>query len=381
MNIKEIKKKNGTTVYRTSVYLGVDQITGKKVKTSITGRTKKEVKLKSQQVKQEFISGGSTRFKTVDIRTYKELSNLWLENYQHTVKPQTYKATLCMLNKHLLPKFGDLPLEKIRIPQIQQFINSLSTRFVHYKTVNSINRRILQYGMTLQIISYNPAREVILPKKQKCSQSTNKFIDNKTIKRLMSYMEELSNKRYGYYLDYILYSLLLATGCRFGEIVALEWSDIDFKTGTISISKTFNRTVNEVGSTKTKTGNRVISIDKKTINLLKLYQNRQRQLFLESGVQCSTVVLATPSKTYQNLATRQVSLDKRLSEIGCPRFTFHAFRHTHASLLLNAGISYKELQYRLGHANLSMTMDIYSHLSKDKEREAVSYYEKAISSL
>ena len=81
------------------------------------------------------------------------------------------------------------------------------------------------------------------------------------------------------------------------------------------------------------------------------------------------------------MATRQESLDRRLKEINCPRFTFHASRHTHASLLLNAGISYKELQYRLGHATLATTMDIYSHLSKDKEKEAVSYYEKAINNL
>ena len=81
------------------------------------------------------------------------------------------------------------------------------------------------------------------------------------------------------------------------------------------------------------------------------------------------------------MATRQESLDRRLQDIGYPRFTFHAFRHTHASLLLNAGISYKELQYRLGHATLAMTMDIYGHLSNDKEKEAVSYFEKAINSL
>ncbi|AGM99267.1 integrase [Streptococcus iniae] len=81
------------------------------------------------------------------------------------------------------------------------------------------------------------------------------------------------------------------------------------------------------------------------------------------------------------MAIRQEALDRRLNEIKCTRFTFHAFRHTHASLLLNAGISYKELQYRLGHATLAMTMDIYSHLSIDKEKEAVSYYEKAINSL
>ena len=125
----------------------------------------------------------------------------------------------------------------------------------------------------------------------------------------------------------------------------------------------------------------MISIDRKTVNMLKLYKNRQRQLFVEDGARAPSVVFAIPTKEYQNMATRQDSLDRRCKEIGIPRFTFHAFRHTHASLLLNAGINYKELQYRLGHATLAMTMDIYSHLSKDKEKEAVSYYEKAINGL
>ena len=102
---------------------------------------------------------------------------------------------------------------------------------------------------------------------------------------------------------------------------------------------------------------------------------------METGVSVSSVVFATPTKEYQNMATRQDALDRRCAEIDIPRFTFHAFRHTHASLLLNAGISYKELQYRLGHATLAMTMDIYGHLSADKEKEAVSYFEKAMNSL
>ena len=136
-----------------------------------------------------------------------------------------------------------------------------------------------------------------------------------------------------------------------------------------------------IGTPKSKARVRTISIDKKTVNMLRLYKNRQRQLYLESGEHVPSVVFATPTKEYQNMATRQDALDRRCSEIDIPRFTFHAFRHTHASLLLNAGISYKELQYRLGHATLAMTMDIYGHLSADKEKEAVSYFEKAMNSL
>lgn len=381
MKIKEHKKKNGAIVYRASIYLGIDQVTGKKAKTSVTGRTRKEVKQKARHAQDEFISNGYTVTKVVPIKNYQELAELWLENYQLTVKPQTFIATKRMLYNHLIPIFGTMKVDKLTVSYIQRFINDLSNQLVHYGVVHSINRRVLQYGVSLQLLPFNPARDVMLPKVPKKENKAIKFIAPEDLKALMAYMEKLANKKFSYFFDYVLDSVLLATGCRFGEVVALEWSDIDLENGTISITKNYSRLLKLIGTPKSKAGVRVISIDKKTINLLRLYKNRQRQLFIETGTRVSAVVFSTPLKEYQNMATRQESLDRRITEVGIPRFTFHAFRHTHASLLLNAGISYKELQYRLGHATLAMTMDIYGHLSMDKEKEAVSYFEKAINNL
>lgn len=381
MQITEVKKKNGTTVYRANVYLGVDQVTGKKVKTSVTGRTRKEVKQKAKHAQDDFISNGCTVTKVVPVKNYKELADLWLDSYQLTVKPQTFLDTKRMLYNHLIPVFGTLKLTKLSVSYIQSFINDLSTQLVHYAVVHSINRRVLQYGVSLQLLPFNPARDIILPKQPKRENTAIKFIASDNLKDLLVHMEKLAFRKYSYYLDYVLYSVLLATGCRFGEVVALEWSDINLENGTISINKNYSRLLKLIGTPKSKAGVRTISIDKKTVNMLRLYKNRQRQLYLQSGARASSVVFATPTREYQNLATRQEALDRRCAEISIPRFTFHAFRHTHASLLLNAGISYKELQYRLGHATLAMTMDIYSHLSTDKEKEAVSYFEKAMNSL
>lgn len=381
MKINEIKKKNGTTVYRASVYLGVDKVTGKKVKTSITARTKTELKNLAKEKQYEFLNGGRKNQRQVSLKTYQELAELWLDSYKLTVKPQTYKGIKGMLYKYLIPEFGPIKLDKLSTAPMQLYINDLSKRFVHYGVVQSINNRILSYGLSLQFLESNPARDVILPKQKAKKRDSIKFIDQKDLKKFLNYMEELSNRRYLYYFDFVLYSLLLATGCRFGECVALEWSDIDFQNNTISISKNYSRLLKIVGTPKSKAGFRTISIDRKTANMLKLYRNRQRQLFVEVGGEMPNVVFSTPTKMYQNLATRQEALDRRCQEVEIPRFTFHAFRHTHASLLLNAGINYKELQYRLGHSTLSMTMDIYGHISKDREKESVSFYEKAINSL
>ena len=381
MNIKEVIKKDGTKVYRSNVYLGVDSITGKKVKTTITGRTKKEVKAKAQQAQSNFKANGSTVFKRVKVTTYRELTDLWLENYQMTVKPQTLVSTRQFLKNHILPVFGDMQLDKIHIAHIQSWVNKLAFKIVNYGVAASINKRILQYGVSMQLIPFNPAREVILPRPQKAGANRIKFIDKEDLKTFLDYMERLAPTAYNYYYDSVLYKLLLATGCRYGEAVALEWSDIDFDSATISITKTYNRIVKQVGTPKSKAGIRTISIDNKTILMLKQYRNRQRQAFMEIGSPAPALVFSTTVSQYPNSDARTKSLRYRCKEAGIPQFTFHAFRHTHASLLLNAGISYKELQHRLGHATLAMTMDTYSHLSKEKEKEAVLYYEKALQNL
>ncbi|EMO8675049.1 TPA: tyrosine-type recombinase/integrase [Streptococcus pyogenes] len=381
MKITEHKKKNGTIVYRASIYLGIDQMTGKRVKTSITGRTRKEVNQKAKHAQLDFLSNGSTIKRKVVIKTFKELSHLWLETYKLTVKPQTYDATVTRLNRHIMPTLGNMKVDKITASDIQMLINRLSKYYVNYTAVRSVIRKILQQGVLLGLIDYNPARDIILPRKQPNAKKKVKFIDPSDLKSFLEHLESSQHKRYNLYFDAVLYQLLLSTGLRIGEACALEWGDIDLENGTIAINKTYNKNLKFLSTAKTQSGNRVISVDKKTLRSLKLYQMRQRQLFNEVGARVSEVVFATPTRKYFNASVRQSALDTRCKEAGIERFTFHAFRHTHASLLLNAGISYKELQYRLGHANISMTLDTYGHLSKDKEKEAVLYYEKAMNNL
>ncbi|HHJ8184645.1 TPA: tyrosine-type recombinase/integrase, partial [Streptococcus pyogenes] len=375
------KKKNGTIVYRASIYLGIDQMTGKRVKTSITGRTRKEVNQKAKHAQLDFLSNGSTIKRKVVIKTFKELSHLWLETYKLTVKPQTYDATVTRLNRHIMPTLGNMKVDKITASDIQMLINRLSKYYVNYTAVRSVIRKVLQQGVLLGLIDYNSARDIILPRKQPNAKKKVKFIDPSDLKSFLEHLETSQHKRYNLYFDAVLYQLLLSTGLRIGEACALEWGDIDLENGTIAINKTYNKNLKFLSTAKTQSGNRVISVDKKTLRSLKLYQMRQRQLFNEVGARVSEVVFATPTRKYFNASVRQSALDTRCKEAGIERFTFHAFRHTHASLLLNAGISYKELQYRLGHANISMTLDTYGHLSKDKEKEAVLYYEKAMNNL
>ena len=388
MKITEVKKKNGATVYRASVYLGVDQVTGKKVKTKVTGRTQKEVKQKAKQEKIAFQQDGFTRFQATSIASYQELAELWWESYKYTVKPNTQDNVKKLLDNHVLPLFGIYKLDKLTTPLIQSIVNKLADKtnkgepgaYLHYDKIHALNKRILQYGVTMQAISPNPARDVVLPRNtQKAKRKKVKHFENQDLKKFLDYLEGLDKAKYRNLYEATLYKFLLATGCRINEALALSWSDIDLENATISITKTLNH-LGQINSPKSKASYRDIDIDQGTIIMLKAYQLRQIQEAWKLG-RTETVVFSDFIHDYPSNKTLGNRLKTRFKHAGVPNIGFHGFRHTHASLLLNSGIPYKELQYRLGHSTLSMTMDIYSHLSKENTKKAVSFYETALKAL
>ncbi|HIH7915983.1 TPA: tyrosine-type recombinase/integrase [Streptococcus suis] len=388
MQIKKITKKDGSAVYRANVYLGIDQVTGKEVKTSVTGRTRKEVKQKSKEAEIEFIKNGSTRFQASTITTYKELANLWWDSYKHTVKPNTQDYTRKILNTHILPLFGAYKLDKLTTPLIQSIVNKLADKtnkgepgaYLHYDKIHALNKRILQYGVVMQAIPFNPAREVILPRNtRKAKRQKVKHFENQELKTFLTYLDCLDLRKYRHYYEVSLYKFLLATGCRINEALALSWSDIDLDNAVVHITKTLNYK-QELNSPKSKSSERDIDIDPKTVTMLKQYKRRQIQEAWKLG-RTETVVFSDFIHEYPNNRTLQTRLRTHFKRAEVPNIGFHGFRHTHASLLLNSGIPYKELQHRLGHSQLSMTMDIYSHLSKENAKKAVSYFETALGNL
>ena len=388
MQIKQITKKDGSIVYRANVYLGVDKVTGKDVKTSITGRTKKEVKQKTKEAEIAFLQNGSTRFQASNITTYKELASLWWESYKHTVKPNTQLNVRRLLDNHILPLFGSYKLDKLTTPLIQNEVNKLADKtnkgeegaFLYYDSLHALNKRILQYGVVMQAIPFNPAREVILPRNtQKAKREKVKHFEKQELKKFLDYLDSLNLNKFRYYYENTLYKFLLATGCRINEALALSWSDIDLDNAVVHITKTLNYK-QETNSPKSKTSLRDIDIDQATVSMLKQYRLRQTKEAWKIG-KSESIVFSDFIHEYPNNRTLQTRLRTHFKRANVTNIGFHGFRHTHASLLLNSGIPYKELQHRLGHSTLSMTMDIYSHLSKENAKKAVSFYETALKSL
>ena len=388
MKINEIKKKDGSTVYRANVYLGVDAVTGKKVTTKVTARTKKELKTKAQQAQFDFKANGSTRYKEVTIETYEELAISWWDSYKNTVKANTRITQKGLLNNHVLPLFGEFKLDKLTTPLIQSIMNKLANStntgevgaYLHYDKIHALNKRILQYGVVLQVIPTNPANNVVLPRNtQKDKKAKVKHFNNDELKQFLTYLDSLDNTEYKNYYDITLYKFLLATGCRINEALALSWSDIDLDNSVVHITKTLNCEM-KLNSPKSKSSYRDIDIDQQTATMLKKYQRKQTQEAWKLG-RTETVVFSNFIKAYPRTNQLTKRLRAHFDKAGVNNIGFHGFRHTHASLLLNSGIPYKELQHRLGHSKLSMTMDTYSHLSKENAKKATSFFEQALKSI
>lgn len=387
MNIKEIKKKNGSIVYRANVYLGTDQMTGKRVRTNITAPTKKGVKIKARDAINNFIANGNTVKQKVQIKTYEELVKIWWDSYKNTVKPNTRQSMKGIVKLHLLSVFGDYKLNRINTPLIQTQVNKWANlankgvegSFANYHLLHNLNSRILQYGVAMQVIPSNPARDVLVPRKIAKEKEKLKYLNNDQLKTFLAYLDTLDQSEYQNLFDVTLYKTLLATGCRISEVLALEWSDIDFENSQIKINKTLNR-FQETNTPKSKSSIRNIDIDRATLLMLKQYKNRQQIEAWQLG-KTETVVFSVFVTKYAYACNLRKRLNKHFNNAGVTNVSFHGFRHTHASMMMNAGLPYKELQHRLGHSTLAMTMDTYSHLSNENAKKAVSLFETAINNL
>lgn len=395
MKINEITKKDGTVVYRTAVYLGVDSLTGKKVKTYVTAKTKKALKSLSDLKITEFEKNGKTMLREkVEFENFEALANAWLDDYLLTVKFNSQTMMRSHFKNYIIPALGDYKVEKITAPLLQSIINdwakkantasiSKGKRPVgscrDYKLLLNTIRRILDFAFQMGIISSNPARMVVAPRLKSRGKNKIKYLNDTQLKKFLDYLDSLEQTDKNIF-SITLYKLLLDTGLRIGEALALNWSDIDYDNQIIHVDKTVDRAGKVQDSPKSESGIRDVSVSTRTMLMLKQWQNRQRVLYRKHKIP-TRIVFASSIGGYLSRGHVINSLNKHYKNAGISLTGFHAFRHTHASILLNAGADYKEIQHRLGHAKIAMTMDTYSHLAPDKAKETVSIYEEALKKL
>lgn len=386
-NIQKYTKKDGTTAYMFNVYLGTDPLTGKKKRTTRRGfKTKKEANIALSKILVEVDELGLRQNEQM---TYQDVFEVWFKQHRREVKPTTVYAMESKFNRRILPVFGPYKMKDITRSHCQKVINAWAQELKTFNDYKIQANLVFRYAMKMDIIKRNPMDYITLPK----------------LKHEIEYSEELEEKKYYYsreelrsFLEtiqdddmaYTMFRLLAFTGARKGELYALHWSDVDFHQKKISLKKTLIHAKGEkqLQTSKTRASRRVVSVDDETLAILKQWRRKQIQRYM-------MLQLATPFQsddkqpifTVYNQLKREMDycrlayLNDKLERIykknpELPQINVHAFRHTHASLLFAAGASIKDVQARLGHADIQTTMDIYTHVTDEAKEKTAEMFQK-----
>ena len=379
MNIQSYTTKTGKKGYiLKGAYIGIDTLTGEQVRANLRGKTKKEVQLKFQNKIREFEENGYTTKKEASIKTYNDLIDAWLVYYEKTVKSGTYYTTYSVLDKYVRPLIGKHKLDKMTPALIQnkinEFINNESQKRQDYKSILSLMKRIFKYGVSLELLKTNPMERTLIHsvKRETPAPKEIKYYDKNEFNLFVAKLNHLSFDEWKSSIISTYLRLLAFTGMRSRECLALEWSDIDFKARTVTINKTLNRFDELELTPKTDSSIRTIELDTDTLNILNNWKKTQTEKSWELGIKPTQFIFYNFLKEkyygymYVSKAYRDIC-----SEINIPNIGLHGLRHTHATLYVNAGVDYKVIQERLGHENISMTMNIYAHALAETKRNSL----------
>lgn len=298
-----------------------------------------------------------------DKLTYGDFLTGYLKNIAPlTVKPKTLKTYIYLIENHIRPCLGHLTLTSIRAAHIQELYapkvleEGLSPKTV--KHIHSLIRSTLNIALDQDLIIKNPIRGVKPPRLKK------KKLNTLSEREANRFLQEVSYHRW-----YCIYLLALTTGLRQGEILGLHWNNIDFKNKKLYIveaAQSVNGTI-QISDTKTDDSNRSITLSKVTINALKTLKEKDNS---------DGLVFKTSNGTPISARNLLRHFHKVLEEGEFTKLRFHDLRHTAATLMLKNGVHPKIIQEMLGHSSINVTLNTYSHVIPDMQREAAKIVDK-----
>lgn len=309
----------------------------------------------------------------------RDAYDMWLATYKLKVADTTLNKTTRFMSNHVLTDqwFKDSYVDEITPTILQQFVNELSTIVQSYNKNLMPFKRTIEQCVVMDLIEVNPFDKIIKPKSKPSPMYTDR-LDFYTVDQL-NYFLSSAERLYGTddnrYRIYTLFRMLAFTGMRRGELLALTWDDVDYKNSLIHVTKNLVTSAgvkDRIHPPKTKAGKRDVKIDSNTLSILRHWQSIQAQLTLSSGLQSTGIIFTNDELTgYQNVNKLRLWLIQIAKSADLPRIKVHGFRHTYATLAIQAGMNVKQLQYQLGHDDVQTTLSVYSGLTEsDKEKTA-----------
>ncbi|XTR36686.1 tyrosine-type recombinase/integrase [Paraclostridium tenue] len=289
--------------------------------------------------------------------------------------PTTLKRSKTVINKHIAGFFKDTKLSDVTVSLYQKFVNHMYTQNLKVSTIKEILNKsdaALHECYRLREIPENIPDFIMHPKR---IDSTSKEVY--TIDESKKILSKVSSNQF---LNIPIHLFLLG-GLRFGEMAGLLWEDIDFKNNTLKIrhNLVYVNGIYYLRQTKTDGSTREISVPGHVMKLLKDEKIRQNKLKIQGLLKNEhDVVCINSLNKYWNNSSFTSAYKKFLNEINLRYINLHSLRHAHATMLILAGTDMKTVSERLGHTDIKMTMNTYSHVLKEMDKTASNNIEKVL---
>ncbi|MCM3600674.1 site-specific integrase [Robertmurraya korlensis] len=378
MNFRKVELKKGY-IWEATEEAPKDPVTGKRKRISARGKTKPEAKANLQQKLKEITEYGLTTDPQQSSITFENLANDWLITHKKNMKESAQRS-----REYHVKRFGKyiakIPVRNITGKAYQNVIDQMHKDGYSFNTIyaaHAVAKNIFKQAILWDIIKSSPAEGAIMPKKIETVEDIEKdevlesYLETDELKVFLKVVDVHMLP-----MDDSIFTLLAFTGMRVGELLALKWSDIYFDTKEISITKTmFNidgkKDEYKILTPKTKKSIRKISFDDNISKLLKNHKNIQNQqkmrnryiwheadfiITREDGFPMSPRFIHYRMKRLEKFLRQDYGIKKKLHP--------HILRHTHTSMLTEAGADLRAIMQRLGHTDAKTTLAVYTHVTE-----------------
>jgi integrase len=363
------------------VTIGRDPAAGKPKRATFYGKTRQEVADKLTKALREKQQG---TFVAPHKLTLGEWLDTWLLEYKKPhVRPSTFDSYEMLVRRHLKPALGHIALTDLRPEHVQHYCNEKRQQGLEAQTIH-LHHITLSDALTRaeknQLVARNVVR-LVVPPRQTHKERRTLAIGQMTTQLLPT----LKGHRL-----YAAFLTLFMVGLRRGELLGLRWQDVDWKSEVLHIRQTLARVKNhEAGHThlvfqepKTVHSRRTIPLPEGCLAALRHHRAHQAEekLLLGQAYKDHGLVFCQADGGPIDPRTLNRYFNQALAQAGLPPIRLHDARHTFATWLLEHGVSPKVVQTMLGHSSIAITLDIYSHVSLDLEKQAAATLNAALAS-